>query len=268
MKTKALKILYLGLILLVPLFGGCQEEGSPLESGDLVSLTKIPENPDYASLPLVGTRWKLIGFVDSKLEMIKLAEPDSDSNYILVFSEDGKLQGQTSTNTANGRYSLSNNSLLISNFTNSTEINELFDGLSYIKAMKMVNSFDITSKGLKLIYDQDKYLLFKPASINDLCSLQSELDNTENECLGEFLFHIKNVSGKMKFSETLGYYVQIQTQGTYDCSILGIVCDDKDVRELEGSTLSFSADFHNYGLNYSPPIGGQKVFSLNNLTFK
>jgi heat shock protein HslJ len=151
-----------GLILLVPLFGGCQENETPLEPGSTVSLDRIPENPDYASLPLVGTRWKLIGFVDSKLEMIKLAEPDSDSNYILVFSEDGKLQGQTSTNTANGRYSLSNNSLSISNFTNSTEINELFDGLSYIKAMNMVNTYEVTTKGLKLIYDQEKYLLFKP----------------------------------------------------------------------------------------------------------
>jgi heat shock protein HslJ len=162
MKTKALKIFHLGLILLVPIFGGCQENETPLEPGSTVSLDRIPENPDYQSLPLVGTRWKLIGFVNSKLEIIKLVEPDSDSNYILVFSEDGNIQGQTSTNTANGKYSLSNNSLSISNFTNSTEINELFDGLSYIKAMNMVNSYDITSKGLKLIYDQDKHLLFKP----------------------------------------------------------------------------------------------------------
>ena len=165
MKTKALKILYLGLILLVPLFGGCQEEGSPLESGDLVSLTKIPENPDYASLPLVGTRWKLIGFVDSKLEMIKLAEPDSSISYTLIFEEDGLLDGYTSTNPASGKYLIerdSGNYLQISTFRPNTYINELFDGRNYIDTMNKVNYFSISTKGLSLLYEKDKYLLFKP----------------------------------------------------------------------------------------------------------
>ena len=165
MKTKALKILFVGLILLVPLFGGCQEEGSPLESIDLISLTKIPENPDYASLPLVGTRWKLIGFVDSKLEMIKLAEPDSSISYTLIFEIDGLLDGYTSTNRASGKYLLERNSgnyLQISTFRPNTYINELFDGRNYIDTMNKVNYFSISTKGLSLLYEKDKYLLFKP----------------------------------------------------------------------------------------------------------
>lgn len=165
MKTKGLKILYAGLILLVPLFGGCQENETPLEPGSTVSLDRIPENPTYASLPLIGTKWKLIGFVDSKLEMIKLAEPDSSISYTLIFEEDGLLDGYTSTNPASGKYLIerdSGNYLQISTFRPNTYINELFDGRNYIDTMNKVNSFSISTRGLSLLYEKDKYLLFKP----------------------------------------------------------------------------------------------------------
>ena len=59
-------LLMVGLALILPLLGGCQEEGFPDEEGAEVSLKRVPSNPYYASLPLIGTQWKLIGFVDGK----------------------------------------------------------------------------------------------------------------------------------------------------------------------------------------------------------
>lgn len=157
-----LRLSYVGLILFVPLLGGCQESEFPLEPGAVVSLNRIPENPEYTSLPLMGTKWKLLGFADEKTGNIKLAEPYSQNSYILIFMEDGELGGQTSTNIAYGRYSLTNNLLLISNFSNITEITEVFDGLLYIEVMNKVSSFKISSKGLNLYYEEGKFLLFKP----------------------------------------------------------------------------------------------------------
>jgi hypothetical protein len=157
-----LKLSCVGLILCVPLLAGCQDSETPLEPGSVVSLNRIPENPNYASLPLIGTKWKLIGFADEKTGNIRLAMPVSSDNYTLIFERDGTLGGQTSTNIAYGRYSLTNNLLLISNFSNITEINELFEGSLYIEVMNKVSSLKISSKGLSLNYDDGKFLLFKP----------------------------------------------------------------------------------------------------------
>ncbi len=141
----------------------CQESEAPLEPGATVSLDRIPENPAYTSFPLVGTRWKLLGFADEKDGEIKLAEPHSDDNFILVFAESGTIIGMTSTNEAYGEYSMSNNQLLISSFGNATEINELFDGPLYIETMNKVVTFKMSPKGLHLFYDEEKFLLFQPA---------------------------------------------------------------------------------------------------------
>lgn len=51
---------------LLPLLYGCQEVGLPDEEGAEVSIKRVPTNPNYASLPLIGIEWKLIGFVDEK----------------------------------------------------------------------------------------------------------------------------------------------------------------------------------------------------------
>jgi len=151
------------IIFLLPLMGGCQEEGLPDEEGAEVSLKRVPTNPNFASLPLIGTEWKLIGFVDGKKNRIRLAKPGGGDSYTLIFEETGEVRGQTSTNAAYGEYSMhKNQQLLISDFHNITEKSELFDGKHYIESMNKVSSFDISNKGLGLYYDSQKYLLFKP----------------------------------------------------------------------------------------------------------
>jgi len=39
---------------LLPLLYGCQEVGLPDEEGAEVSIKRVPTNPNYASLPLIG----------------------------------------------------------------------------------------------------------------------------------------------------------------------------------------------------------------------
>lgn len=63
------------VVLFLRLLAGCQEEGLPDEEGAEVSLSRVPDNPGYASLPLIGTKWKLIGFLDGKRNRIRLAKP-------------------------------------------------------------------------------------------------------------------------------------------------------------------------------------------------
>jgi hypothetical protein len=110
----------------------------------------------------------LIGFADEKTGNIRLASPfstDTFDIYILTFEMDGLLDGTTSTNRASGKYVFGENStsnLQIPFFGPITYINELFDGRPYIEAMKKVNSYKISSKGLSLNYDDGKFLLFKP----------------------------------------------------------------------------------------------------------
>lgn len=158
-----MKALFTLLLLIIGVMvSSCQESETPLEPGETVSLGRISEHPDYAFLPLMGTQWKLLGFADEKKGEIKLAEPYSDDNFVLVFGESGTITGMTSTNMAHGEYSISNNQLLISGFSNATEANELFDGPLYIGTMNKVVTFKVSPKGLHLFYDEEKFLLFQP----------------------------------------------------------------------------------------------------------
>lgn len=157
---KAKWMVFMGAVLLLPLLGGCQDDALP--EGE-IPLSQIPDNPDYTSLPLIGTPWKLIGFVDEHRKRVKLAEPEGESSFLLTFKENSDLSGLTSTNTAYGKYFLDiDNRLKISQFNHITKINELFDGRYYIESMNNVSSFSLSPKGLKLYYDTQKFMLFKP----------------------------------------------------------------------------------------------------------
>jgi len=151
------------VVLLLPLLAGCQEEGLPDEEGAEVSLIRVQDIPGYASLPLVGSQWKLIGFVDGKRNRIRLAKPKGGESFTITFQETGEIRGHTSTNAAFGKYSIGEDfELWISDFHNTTEIGEVFDGIYFIELMNKIYSYRISSKGLALYYDKDLYLLFLP----------------------------------------------------------------------------------------------------------
>jgi hypothetical protein len=148
------------LLLCLPVLSGCQKNS--LESTDTIRLKEIRENSAYASLPLIGTKWQLVGFVDEKRKTIKLAKPDGGNSYTLLFKEDGYIEGNTSTNGAHGQFITERDNFLTIQFSTLTEINETGDGMFYIESMKKVSQFEISKKGLALMYDRSKYMLFQP----------------------------------------------------------------------------------------------------------
>jgi hypothetical protein len=131
--------------------------------GDGISLNEIPSDASYLKLPLIGTEWKLIGFVQSN-NTIKMAEPDSKLCYHLHLHADGKITGMSSTNELWGEYDFGTKTSTMQIFVSAmTEINEFFDGELYIENLCTVQSYSITKKGLVLYYNDNKnYLLFKP----------------------------------------------------------------------------------------------------------
>lgn len=167
MKIRAISrskwVIMVGLILLLPILGGCRDDGLPDGDGMVVSLNQIQDNPGYTSLSLIGTKCKLVGFVEGKRNKIRMAKPEAGESYTLTFEETGEIRGYTSTNAAYGKYSIRKDlELLISDFHNITEINEVFDGVYFIESMNKVYSYRISSKGLELYSDSQKHLLFEP----------------------------------------------------------------------------------------------------------
>ena len=153
-------ILCIGML---PWLSSCQKEKlSDDMDENTVSLSEIIENPTYINLPLIETKWKLVGFADDKKGEIKLAKPSEGNCYTLVFEEDGLMSGVTSTNGATGRFTLKDKEISISSFGALTEINELYDVNRYVEAMRKVYAFEMTKRGLALKFDQYFYLLFIP----------------------------------------------------------------------------------------------------------
>lgn len=156
-----ISMIWVGLIFCTSLIGGCQK-GEPDGETMWMPLSKIPENPVYRSLPLTGIQWKLIGFANQRTNAIKLAESARENSYTLLFEEDGYISGHTSTNIASGKFETNNSTIFIAVFGTNTFVNEWYDGEPFIDAMKKVSTFEMSSRGLMLHYEEDKFLLFKP----------------------------------------------------------------------------------------------------------
>lgn len=161
MKSRVTNTVFL-LIALLVMIGACQNEDDVNQDPAIgVPLAEIPDDPDYISLPIIGTKWKLIGFVDSGTNTIKLAEPSGGDTYTLIFVEDGTVSGVTSTNHATGTYTLDGHDLHITIWI-MTYINELYDGPLYLEVINKVHSCQLSAKGLMLNYTPKQYLLYKP----------------------------------------------------------------------------------------------------------
>ena len=147
MKKLIFKILP-AMLLLVGVFmvlGGCE---------------KKKENKN----PLKNTEWKLINFVDVGNNTKKTPEPNSEMCYILKFLETAdSLTAVSSTNNFIGTYTIDikTSSISITRLVG-TEINEIGDGVSYVKSLNIVDKYTIDNNILKLYYDDSKnYLEFK-----------------------------------------------------------------------------------------------------------
>lgn len=102
----------------------------------------------------------MVSFAKGEAGEIKLAETYSDSSFVRVFGESGAITGMTFTDDAYGEYSVARCQLMASSFDNATEVNELFDGPSYMEAVKRVDKFNMSSIGLQFFYDDSKFDCF------------------------------------------------------------------------------------------------------------
>ena len=113
--------------------------------------------------PLKNTEWKLINFVDVGNNTKKTPEPDSEKCYTLKFLENGdSLTAVSSTNNFIGTYTIDIKTSSISITMGGTKINEIGDGISYVKSLNTVEKYMIDNNILKLYYNDNKnYLEFK-----------------------------------------------------------------------------------------------------------
>lgn len=150
-----------GMVFLLQVLGGCQDEELP--EGE-IRLSEIQDNPDYASLPLIGTQWKLIGFVDGRRERLRLTEPTNENSYTITFLTNGEFSGTTYANGMAGKYEASeiDSSLKILEFGLKSFAGEIHDSPMYTESLKNSSDFNLSPKGLALYYDSQKFMLFKP----------------------------------------------------------------------------------------------------------
>ncbi len=114
--------------------------------------------------PLIGNKWKLVGFVDDQTGIIREPQPNNCKEcYLLFFNTNDAFSGHSSTNTLYGTYSANSSSHTIQ-FTEigGTKINELYDGREFVNSLSNVVSFTLSIEELKLFYNDNLYLLFNP----------------------------------------------------------------------------------------------------------
>ena len=111
--------------------------------------------------PLKNTEWKLVNFVDVANNTNKIPEPNSEMCYILKFLETAdSLTAVSSTNNFIGTYTIDikTSSISITRLIG-TKINEIGDGVSFVKSLNTVDKYMIDNNILKLYYDDNKNCL-------------------------------------------------------------------------------------------------------------
>lgn len=116
-------------------------------------------NDDDIDPKLMGTKWKLEGFGNYQTDNFRAAKPSEGDSFILIFDNNRKWNGVTSTNNVNGNYTIDGNKINLS-IEMITEINEFFDGLEYTKALEDVHSYELSDKTLILNYGEYKYMKY------------------------------------------------------------------------------------------------------------
>ncbi len=107
----------------------------------------------------------------------------------------------------------------------------------------------------------------KSLTIAKLCDLSPMPSGDLDKCSGDFHLYFQSEQANLKHSEDLGYYLVFKVSGTYDCSILGVLCEGDNLDEYLNKSVLVSGNLHSYNGDFAPPIGGLKIYSIENLTF-
>ncbi len=97
-----------------------------------------------------------------------------------------------------------------------------------------------------------------------LCGLNSSNAPTGG-CEGNFITKLKATKGTLRFQEPLGYYIEFTPDGTFDCIIYGVLCEDYE--SLVGSSFFVSGDIYSYDKEFQAPISGLSLYSIVNPQF-
>jgi hypothetical protein len=132
-----------------------------IASSLLIMSSKCTKNEEgNEPVSLKDTKWKLIGFVDTRTGRVTDAKPKCDRCYTLAFDTDSKASGWSLMNTV--RLDLKP----VLRMWIATEAYDLQNGniTMFYEAMESIESYTVESKIMKLFYydhDVKHYLLFK-----------------------------------------------------------------------------------------------------------
>ncbi|MCO5231659.1 MAG: META domain-containing protein [Chitinophagales bacterium] len=155
-------LLLMTTYLMACTISGCSKENEiVIPSENWISLSEIPENVSFALLPLISTKWKLVGYADEALNSFRHVETSGLNDFTLIFEKGGKIDGFTSANILSGKFSHNANSLQIDSWT-ATEVGEGYYGELYVESLNKVYTYRINKKGLILYLAEDTAMLFHP----------------------------------------------------------------------------------------------------------
>lgn len=151
----------LAMSVLIAAFAGCK--------GTTDSGPKDDNKEQEQLITLVGTKWLLVGFGDTKTGNVKPAEPKAhpgkeDKIYFLHFDSDSSFKGFTSTNEIYGKYIADYSKKTIWTEMITSMINEFGDGRLFKEILhsNATRTFSATAKTFKIFYNNgDNYMLFE-----------------------------------------------------------------------------------------------------------
>ena len=136
------------------------------------------EQEEPESIPLTGTKWKLVGIVNAKTGALKVLEPKDCENeefkkmlglkdcvecYCPTFDTDSIFSFHTATNLLHAIFYINYNTMCFRiRIIGGTKVNAFFDERLFRETLYAVQSFSFQENELKLYYNDEKnYLLFK-----------------------------------------------------------------------------------------------------------
>lgn len=156
----------LAMSMLIVVFTGCKGTTDSGPKDDIVFKDKTKITGEEQLKSLVGTKWKLVGFVETKTGNLKEAEPLDKGDvgaYAIHFANDTTIFSRTSTNSINVtcKFNYLNNEIIVKQVLR-TEVGEMFgDGEEFINSLMSLSRFEVNTKQLKMYYNNgDNYLLY------------------------------------------------------------------------------------------------------------
>lgn len=100
----------------------------------------------------------------------------------------------------------------------------------------------------------------------DLCSYTPKSSIQQADpCNGNiFVLSLGKSNGVIRWNDDLrSYTLSSSVNGTFDCTIIGLLCSD--FLSFEGKSVTYTANVYEYQGNYDFPIAGYEMFLFKNV---